>query len=127
MIGEDLATFLEANDLGEGGSTIFVGALPPEATGQTVTLIMESGGQRSDVPRGILFPTIQITARSPSYDDALALAWQIHDLLNARGGTVMGSSLVQEVRALQPPFALARDEHKQARIVCNYLFEVNAP
>ncbi len=118
----DLATWLAGQGLGTLASSLFVAEFPQTLDpATTATMVTLTGGRQSDWPREVLRPTVQVVTHG-SYSAARDRAWAIHAALDGRDPTVMGSTDVQDVRALQAPFFIGRDQRGAARFSCNFQF-----
>lgn len=120
----NLAAHLASHGIGTVGTDIFMGEAPPEQL--NAVLLVSTGGPPSDRARGILSPTVQVTARNLSYAAAEAKIDQVFVLLNELPEQVnMGSSHVVYCKAMQLPFCLGKDEREAWRHVCNFRFSVS--
>lgn len=122
MISDDVLTYLETNEIGVRGQTLFRGSMP-DVPDDCVTLYEYPGAQPVYSKSGIEAnrPRIQIVSRSKSYTAAMAKALLIYGLLGSVKGAVLNSSVYDRIRALQEPFDPGgKDDSGRTRITCNY-------
>lgn len=123
MLIDDIATYLETQDVGEIGTDIFKGYQPPEPT--KCLVIIPTGGQAPDTDIiGIKNPTIQILTRAATISEAMALAEAAYDVLHGLANTTLGSTYVMFCEAMQEPTSIGQDDNSNFEISCNYLLKV---
>ncbi len=117
MIIDEILAHLAANDHPGGGK----GNLP--ATPDDAFALWEYGGEQGQHVKdqkapAIEKPRIQVIVRSKSYDTARLKAERIYRLLDGFSGSLVGVEYF-DMRALQPPYFLDRDDLTRVRFVWN--------
>lgn len=125
MILEEITSLLQAEDIGttEGSSpTLMFNGLTDLP--DTQTAVWEYGGGAPAHVKGqqapiLEYPRVQIVTRAKSYLAVRDKAERIYRLLDGFSGKIDGVTYAQ-IRALQQPFFLSRDDKNRFLIVCNY-------
>lgn len=86
----DIASYLEENEVGTVGTTIFKGYLP-EKDGTTIA-VMNTGGLAPDIYLPTKEPTFQVFIRSASYETGLAILDSVRDLLHQQNNIQLVSN-----------------------------------
>lgn len=118
MLLNDIAVYLQANDVGTVGTDIFLGQLP--ATPDNVIALFEYAGEPPDLHWPGEYPSLQILVRNKSYDAGRQKIEQVKNILHGMAETVINSHRFLLIRANQSPFLLERDENSRAIFVCNF-------
>ena len=117
MTVDEVLAHLAANGHPNGGK----GNLP--GTPDDAFACWEYGGSEGEHVKGQAAPTIekpriQVIVRSKFYDTARLKAERIYRLLNGFSGSLGGVAYF-DIRALQPPYYLDRDDLNRVRFVWN--------
>ncbi len=117
MLIDEILAHLAANGHPNGGK----GNLP--GTPDDAFACWEYGGEQGQHVKDQSAPTIekprvQVIVRSKSYDTARLKAEQIYRLLDGFSGSLVGVEYF-DMRALQPPYMMDRDDLARVRFVWN--------
>jgi hypothetical protein len=124
---ENIAEFLENNDLGTRGETIFVGYLPDDVGVDGMISIDQTGGVSPDVDMPIGKPSVQIMVRTLNYDDGMSKIQQIFELLHATHDDfvlIEDGVDIMRVFALNEPQHYDRDEAGRDIFSCTFVFQL---
>lgn len=120
---EDVAQYLEDNNIGTFETDIFVNQLINEPDNQ-VSVTQGSGAQPSTYVE-VARPTVQILVRNTDYDAGWQKMLAIFGLLHQKYDTIdMGDTDVMKIDALQEPTPLGQDESERYIFTCNFLFTI---
>jgi hypothetical protein len=113
---EDLATALQAADIGTLGADLFLGWLP-DAPDNALALY-ETGGQPPSYTHHVLTPaivrpSIQVMVRDQEYVSG-------RERINDAYAVLCSLTSYLAIQPLQPPFALGRDAHDRPRFSVNF-------
>jgi Bacteriophage minor capsid protein len=116
VILDDIANYLVAYGIG----AVHKGRLP-DVPDQAVCLYEYGGPVPQFTHDGQAWenPRVQVVARHRDYAAARQKAQDIYMLLNGKANLLIGGSRYLQIRALQSPFPLGRDQNDRERIVIN--------
>lgn len=122
---DEIAAYLIAQNIGVGGSNIFLGSRAniPAGDGPLMTLI-ETGGSapgrvHNDIKAHWQRPTAQITVRAKTYPPARAMAKAAYDLLDGVWNTQLGTTMYIKITARQEPTDVGLDDAGRVMIAFN--------
>lgn len=126
----EVATYLAANStLAVGGvtGTLQITQMTDDMA-NTVVALYETGGSATvkafstgaGAARVYEQPGLQALSRSTSYATARASAGIVYDLLDGISNTTMTGVTYLSVDAVQPPFAIGRDDNERHLISVNF-------
>lgn len=129
MILSDIGDYLSSGGIGTVGSTsnwgIYLGK-QPDAPDRCVTVYeyggaaslhaMSSGPGRAVAER----PRVQVVVRTNSYSTGRTKANDVFRLLDGLRERAINGVTYKWAAAIQPPFALGRDENDRQLIACNF-------
>lgn len=122
---EDLAQFLQDNDIGTMAEDLFIGVMTPEPDNQV--MIIGTGGVEPNRYLPIEQPTVQVTVRNTDSNEAEAKAWAIYDLLHQKYDDLVltaGGVDVMKVDAMQLPTPIGQDNESRHIYTVNFVFMV---
>jgi Bacteriophage minor capsid protein len=123
MLIDDIASYLEVENIGTVGTDIFKANQPANPV-RNIT-IFDTGGQAPDVDLiGVENPTIQLISRGENYSEAMTLARAAYAVLHGLTNTDIGDAYVMFCAAVQPPQMIGQDENNNYEISCNYSLKV---
>ena len=118
MLIQDIATYLQTNNLGTMGTNLFLGTEPDLP--DSATTLYDTGGNPAEMRLSDLRRTVQIRVRDMSYSSGETRIWAIYNLLDtpdSRFIVMNGRKTV--VRAMQPPVMITRDQNNRCIFVFN--------
>lgn len=125
MLAEEIKDFLVVSGVGNFGSDLFIGPIPPQAT-LPATGIIETGGappaEVHDMPGvAIEYPSFQLTVRGDDDPSARTKIHQAWDLLvkAAEIDPAIGTRYLH-IGARQSPQFLALDDNNNFEYVANF-------
>lgn len=121
---ESIATYLEENELGKAGQTIFVNRLPAPVS-EGILLLPPYGGVPIDhyMP-GYHRSDFRLVVRSPDYARALQLATACSAVLNRQSRTLMGDLVVTQClpRNLPRPYRNTEGDYVEMEVEIDIWF-----
>ena len=122
MVLDEIGGYLQTNQVGKLGETIFLGILPDAP--DDVIAIYEYGGEQPYYVHdkvGISYdtPRVQFVVRSSSYSTARQTADTLYKLMGRCVNKVVGGTYYVAIQPLQPPFLLNRDANQRVLIAFN--------
>lgn len=129
MIIDEIAAYLEAVEVGEVGTDIFVGFAADEETGIQNNIIMvdQTGSVDPDIDMPILKPIVKVLVRNDAYSGGLAKLYQIHHLFDRMvDGTTLvpGGTEIMVVHTLAEPQHQERDDEGRDYFTCTFVFHI---
>lgn len=119
----DLAYYLEQNDIGVQASTLFIGGFAGDEDDQVALQLTGGVEPYKDIP--VARPTVQITIRDKSYEAGIAKAYEIFNLLDQADDRLVlkaGGVDVMQVNALSEPNYLGADNSSRHLFTINFVF-----
>ena len=116
----DLRTFLIA----QGYNNVYAGYLP-ETPDSGINITEYAGREPSRTLDGKYSkrPSVQVLVRDPDYNTAKDRIEGIFELLDSTVNTMIGSSSIISIFAIQSPFPTGRDEKNRSLFVVNFKTE----
>jgi len=129
MLLENLAHYLEGQNIGTGGEDLFIGFLGDsvDGTNDNVVMIDQTGGATPDIDLPITKNTVQIMVRDRNFENGMTKAKKIFDLLhNAHDGFILevGGVNVMRIFAINVPQYVGRDEQERDLFTCTFVFQL---
>jgi len=129
----DLVDYLTSQAGFTAGTDLFYSQMPDPGSGvaELATALYETGGRSyahgmASAPGAAVaeYPHVQVVTRGArdGYDEARAVQQRVWSLLDGSIGRTINGVQYDWGMALQPPFALGRDEQHRPLIACNYEF-----
>jgi hypothetical protein len=120
MTADDLVNWMEAQNLGTRGETLFVGQMPPSVdAGVIVREYLASRGVRTMSGAVIEDVRVQIVSRAFGYETARQKAEDIYRACVSAYNQRLDGVVYLKIEPLQPPYALGEDETGRAQILFN--------
>lgn len=120
---EELAYYLEQQDVGTRTTDLFIGDFVGDTDNQVV--IHHTGGVEpyKDIP--VARPTVQVTVRNKDYQAGFAKAYAIFDLLDKKDDRLVlkagGEIDVMQINAIQEPQHLGADTSSRHLFTINFV------
>ena len=122
----NLATYLQAQGIGTGGTDLFIGRLPEV---DNCIMLDQTGGVEPDRDLPIEKPTIQVTVRNTDYTDGFDKLKSIYDLLHQKKDDLVlesGGVDIMIVNALNEPSHIGEDESSRHLWTCTFVFNLRS-
>jgi len=125
---ENIAAFLEENEIGTSGTDLFVGFMPDDFSGSedNVVMIDQVGGVAPDVDLPIAKPTVQIIVRNKDHATGMAKMQAIFDLFHGMHDDFVleeDGADIMRVFAMNEPQHMDRDEEGRDLFTCTFVFQ----
>ena len=119
-LAADIRTYL----ITQGYTNVFAGYLP-ETPDSAINISEYAGREPSRTLDGKYSkrPSVQIIVRDPDYNTAKDRIEDIFELLDSTVNTIIGSSSIISIFAIQSPFPTGRDEKNRSLFVVNFKTE----
>lgn len=121
----EILSYLETNGVGEIGTDLFRGTLPDEP--DNCIMVIATGGEAPSTYLPIRTRSIQITTRGASYewaeDKIKDIYYFLHHLGDEASFVLSGGSDIMDVRAMQEPTNIGKDESNRSIFTCNFLIK----
>lgn len=105
---DDIAQYLDDNDIGTLGTDIFKSYLPDNV--DTALVVLDTGGPQPDKDLPTKSPTFQILLRAPDYSTGKAKLDSIRTLLHQITNTTVGSTYYYYILAQSEGGHIGRNE-----------------
>lgn len=124
---ENIAEFLEDNEIGTRGTDIFIGFLGDDGTIDNAVMIDQTGGVQPDRDLPISKPTVQIMVRDKDYTAGLSKLQTIFNLLHGAHDNLVlaaGGVDIMRIYAMNEPQHVERDEEERDIFTCTFVFQL---
>jgi hypothetical protein len=124
---EDLGTYLQTQNVGTIGTDIFYGGL--KAGKLNCIALLNRPGMDDIVSLGrsmtLSRPELGVLVRNKAGNLAEQKINEIHDLLNMKTNTTLGSTRFKRIKAVSRPFQLSKSETEGAEYSVNFELEIS--